>query len=118
MVQVVEGRLFSKGLHVLGQAPTQDNLRSYLAAYFGDRLPDAALDEVASGSGDAGEVEALRDRLERSFRQVRGSLQFCKVAAEANAGLHLAVVQGQEPAGMARKVSMPVLEASPVLGPL
>ena len=69
----MEGRLFSEGLHILGQEPSQKNMRSYLAAYFGDRLPDVALDEVASGTGqDADSIDALRDRLERSFQQVWG----------------------------------------------
>ncbi|MDF5736092.1 MULTISPECIES: magnesium chelatase subunit H [unclassified Nostoc] len=35
-LQVVENRLFSSGLHTLGEAPNEEELGSYLEAYFGD----------------------------------------------------------------------------------
>ena len=35
-LQVLENRLFSSGLHTLGEAPNQEELGSYLEAYFGD----------------------------------------------------------------------------------
>ncbi|MDX2232187.1 MAG: magnesium chelatase subunit H [Leptolyngbyaceae cyanobacterium bins.349] len=38
-LQVLESRLFSSGLHVLGAAPDAEQLASYLNAYFGDQLP-------------------------------------------------------------------------------
>lgn len=34
----LQDRLFSSGLHTLGSAPSDDNLASYLQAYFGDKL--------------------------------------------------------------------------------
>ncbi len=34
-LQVLENRLFSSGLHVLGDAPNQEEMNSYLDAYFG-----------------------------------------------------------------------------------
>jgi magnesium chelatase subunit H len=34
----LQDRLFSSGLHTLGSSPTDENLASYLQAYFGDRL--------------------------------------------------------------------------------
>lgn len=34
-LQVLENRLFSSGLHVLGEAPNQNEMQSYLQAYFG-----------------------------------------------------------------------------------
>jgi magnesium chelatase subunit H len=37
-LQVVECRLFSSGLHVLGEPPSSEEMTSYLEAYFGDRL--------------------------------------------------------------------------------
>ncbi|MEG4228246.1 cobaltochelatase subunit CobN [Microcoleus sp. N9_B2] len=37
-LQVVECRLFSSGLHVLGEAPNSEEMTSYIEAYFGDRL--------------------------------------------------------------------------------
>jgi magnesium chelatase subunit H len=39
-LQIVEQRLFSSGLHVLGEAPDEAALNSYLEAYFGDRLTE------------------------------------------------------------------------------
>ncbi|MBG1245089.1 magnesium chelatase subunit H [Nostoc sp. NZL] len=35
-LQVLENRLFSSGLHTLGEAPNEEELGSYLEAYFGD----------------------------------------------------------------------------------
>ncbi|MBE9100307.1 magnesium chelatase subunit H [Vacuolonema iberomarrocanum] len=37
-LQVLENRLFSSGLHILGQAPDAATRHSYLEAYFGDAL--------------------------------------------------------------------------------
>ncbi|MEG4066272.1 cobaltochelatase subunit CobN [Microcoleus sp. Pol11C2] len=37
-LQVVECRLFSSGLHVLGEPPSSEEMTSYLEAYFGERL--------------------------------------------------------------------------------
>ena len=37
-LQVVECRLFSSGLHVLGEPPNTEEMTSYLEAYFGERL--------------------------------------------------------------------------------
>ena len=73
--QVVEGRLFSEGLHVLGQPPGPAAMRAYLEAYFDGALPDEALDAVsASDGGGAGSADgglaAVRARLERVFQRV------------------------------------------------
>jgi magnesium chelatase subunit H len=35
-LQVLENRLFSSGLHTLGEAPNQEELQAYLQAYFGE----------------------------------------------------------------------------------
>jgi magnesium chelatase subunit H len=35
-LQVLENRLFSSGLHVLGEAPNDEEMESYLSAYFGN----------------------------------------------------------------------------------
>jgi magnesium chelatase subunit H len=42
-LQVLENRLFSSGLHVLGQVPDTETRHSYLAAYFGDDLKPGAI---------------------------------------------------------------------------
>jgi magnesium chelatase subunit H len=34
-LQVLESRLFSSGLHILGEAPTEEEMTAYLEAYFG-----------------------------------------------------------------------------------
>ncbi len=65
---MVEGRLFSEGLHVLGQPPGPDQMRQYLSAYFGEGLPEAAVDAVVA-AGDRG-IEAVRQQLERTYAQV------------------------------------------------
>lgn len=75
--QVVEGRLFSEGLHVLGQPPGPDQMRQYLSAYFGDGLPEAAVDAVVE-AGDRG-IEAVRQRLERTYAQVLSFLPYSSV---------------------------------------
>ncbi|WP_218082408.1 magnesium chelatase subunit H [Anthocerotibacter panamensis] len=48
-LQEVENRLFSSGLHTLGQAPTEEQCIAYLSAYFGDRLPPQTIQAVAQG---------------------------------------------------------------------
>ncbi len=49
-LQELETRLFSSGLHVLGESPNSDQLGSYLRAYFGEDLPEDAIASVASGT--------------------------------------------------------------------
>ncbi|EKQ67639.1 cobaltochelatase CobN subunit [Leptolyngbyaceae cyanobacterium JSC-12] len=46
-LQVLENRLFSSGLHILGQPPTPDQLEAYLKAYVGDALPDETIRAIA-----------------------------------------------------------------------
>ena len=47
-LQVLEQRLFSSGLHVLGEAPDRENLRSYLDAYFDNELSTDLIDNIIS----------------------------------------------------------------------
>ncbi len=63
-LQVLENRLFSTGLHVLGDQPTPDLIGSYLNAYLGDekQLPEKVINAIASG----GE----RTQVEQIYRQV------------------------------------------------
>ncbi|KAG2494735.1 hypothetical protein HYH03_007247 [Edaphochlamys debaryana] len=62
-LQLLEGRLFSEGLHVLGAPPSPPQLQQYLEAYFGPGLPRAAVEAVAE-RGESGAAE-VRSRLER-----------------------------------------------------
>ena len=72
VLQVVEGRLFSEGLHVLGQPPNEGHMRQYLEAYFDNSLPSEAVDALVAAEDAT--VDTVRQRLERSFEQV-GRLQ-------------------------------------------
>ncbi|MEG4527800.1 magnesium chelatase subunit H [Microcoleus sp. C2D2] len=47
-LQVVEFRLFSSGLHVLGEPPNSEAMTSYLEAYFGDRLSQEQVKAIVS----------------------------------------------------------------------
>ena len=47
-LQILEQRLFSSGLHVLGEAPNKENLRSYLEAYFDNELSTDLIDNIIS----------------------------------------------------------------------
>ncbi len=47
-LQVLEQRLFSSGLHVLGDAPHPEQLKSYLEAYFDGELSENEIDAVIS----------------------------------------------------------------------
>ena len=57
-MQVVESRLFSEGLHVLGKPPEAGQMAQYLAAYFGPDLPEEAVEAVVQ-AGDRG-LDAVR----------------------------------------------------------
>ena len=47
-LQVLENRLFSSGLHVLGEAPDVEQLTSYLQAYFGEDLSENVVKAIAN----------------------------------------------------------------------
>jgi magnesium chelatase subunit H len=47
-LQVVECRLFSSGLHVLGEPPNTEEMTSYLEAYFGERLSQEQVQIIVS----------------------------------------------------------------------
>ena len=67
-IQELENRLFSEGLHVLGEAPSPPRMRKFLDAYFDGSLPEAAVEAVSQDSED---LSAIRERLERSLDLVR-----------------------------------------------
>jgi len=52
-LQLVEQRLFSSGLHTLGEAPDSEQLSAYLQAYFGEELPEEVVKAVAVGTDKA-----------------------------------------------------------------
>ncbi|MGL5076798.1 MAG: cobaltochelatase subunit CobN, partial [Waterburya sp.] len=47
-LQVLEQRLFSSGLHVLGEKPSEEGLRSYLEAYFDGDLSEGEIEDIVS----------------------------------------------------------------------
>ena len=47
-LQVLEQRLFSSGLHVLGNAPNEEQLKSYLEAYFDGELSESEIKGIIS----------------------------------------------------------------------
>ncbi|MDJ0595693.1 MAG: magnesium chelatase subunit H [Pleurocapsa sp. MO_226.B13] len=65
-LQVLEQRLFSSGLHVLGDAPTEEQLRSYLEAYFDGELSEDAIEDIISRKDvyPRMRAEAQRDNVE------------------------------------------------------
>jgi magnesium chelatase subunit H len=76
-LQVLEQRLFSSGLHTLGEAPKEEGLKSYLEAYFGDELSSEAIDLIISSKEDPSVFDSplskggwreSNDRLEEAFK--------------------------------------------------
>ena len=57
-LQVVEQRLFSSGLHILGEKPTEEQLKSYLEAYFNDTDTQEKLQQDLTN-------ESLLERVEK-----------------------------------------------------
>jgi len=49
-LELLQERLFSSGLHVLGEKPSNDDLRSYLSAYYGDALTKEDCEMVLDSS--------------------------------------------------------------------
>jgi len=45
-LEVLQERLFSSGLHVLGDKPSVDDLRSFLSAYFDDKLTEEEYEKI------------------------------------------------------------------------
>ncbi|MDJ0617769.1 MAG: cobaltochelatase subunit CobN [Calothrix sp. MO_192.B10] len=64
-LQVLENRLFSSGLHVLGEAPNEEEMRGYLRAYFGEE------EEIEpQRRRERGEEEEEREREEGIIRDL------------------------------------------------
>ncbi|NEQ57989.1 cobaltochelatase subunit CobN [Moorena sp. SIO4A1] len=69
---VVEQRLFSSGLHTLGQVPDSEQLESYLRAYFGEDVPEAMVKAIVDGEFESQTPEAREqvedEKLEEALR--------------------------------------------------
>lgn len=80
---VLQDRLFSSGLHVFGQPPSEEELASYLEAYFGERLSKEKIQVLvtaASSSKDKRhEMPGFFDELIAFFRSLAGRDEQVKV---------------------------------------
>jgi len=56
-LQILEQRLFSSGLHILGETPTEEKIQSYLDAYFSDKT-------------DTSESQQIRDLLLKTSEEM------------------------------------------------
>ncbi|MBF2089656.1 MAG: magnesium chelatase subunit H [Synechococcales cyanobacterium K44_A2020_017] len=70
-LQVLEARLFSSGLHILGEAPNPDQVQGYLSAYFGDR-PDDNPDQAAIAQEITHRLAQTTDELTNLLRGLNG----------------------------------------------
>ena len=64
LLQGLENRLFSEGLHVFGQPPTPESMNQYLDAYFDNAVPAEALKTVSEETLD---LQSIKNRLEASL---------------------------------------------------
>ncbi|MGK7943727.1 MAG: magnesium chelatase subunit H [Microcystaceae cyanobacterium] len=88
-LQIVEQRLFSSGLHTLGESPNEEGLNSYLEAYFEEQLSDKErkaivtqdhdlqyIIESANGrSGVIQEALKIRDLLQQNTQELDNLLR-------------------------------------------
>ena len=89
-LQIVEQRLFSSGLHVLGEVPDEIALNSYLEAYFGDRLTERERRAIVANTAESQEylasitnihseaiqeAEKIRDLLQQNFAELTNLLR-------------------------------------------
>ncbi|AFY56659.1 cobaltochelatase CobN subunit [Rivularia sp. PCC 7116] len=72
-LQVLENRLFSSGLHVLGAAPNQEEMQSYLDAYFGEEEEENQPQSYRVSRGE--EEERIKDLLKQSTDELKNLLR-------------------------------------------
>lgn len=68
-LQVVADRLFSSGLHTLGEPPDPEALNSYLQAYFGDRLPPDLISTIAHAKPLPAQIQTADPDLEATLKE-------------------------------------------------
>ncbi|MEG4530879.1 magnesium chelatase subunit H [Microcoleus sp. D2_18a_D3] len=69
-LQVVESRLFSSGLHVLGEPPNSEEMTSYLEAYFGDKLSQEQVRELVFEENEPQRRRGRTEEEEEGFGEV------------------------------------------------
>ena len=68
-LQVLEQRLFSSGLHVLGEKPSEEGLKSYLEAYFDGELSENRIDRIISSKDDDTDTQSRDESLSPKFEE-------------------------------------------------
>jgi magnesium chelatase subunit H len=73
-LQLLENRLFSSGLHTLGQPPDQQQRLAYLKAYVGPALPEELLEAISrlKPAADEPGLRAQAAELERAYGAASG----------------------------------------------
>ncbi|MBD1815149.1 magnesium chelatase subunit H [Microcoleus vaginatus DQ-U2] len=66
-LQVVECRLFSSGLHVLGEPPNSEEMTSYLEAYFGERLSQEQVQKLVFEENEPQRRRGRREEEKEGF---------------------------------------------------
>lgn len=80
-LQVVEQRLFSSGLHTLGEAPDAEQLASYLTAYFGSEFaadhlsPESAISPTINNSSTSSDIEKVANLLMQTTDELTNLLR-------------------------------------------
>lgn len=69
-LQVVESRLFSSGLHVLGEPPNSEEMVAYLEAYFGDKLSQEQVREIVFEENEPQRRRGRREEEKEGFGEV------------------------------------------------
>ncbi|MBG1261070.1 magnesium chelatase subunit H [Nostoc commune] len=74
-LQVLENRLFSSGLHILGEAPSEEELGAYLEAYFGEEEENEPQRRGERREGREEEERVIRDLLMQSTDELTNLLR-------------------------------------------
>ncbi|MEA5570654.1 magnesium chelatase subunit H [Calothrix sp. UHCC 0171] len=77
-LQVLENRLFSSGLHVLGEAPNEEAMQSYLNAYFGEEKTEnisVSEDNLTDNSQKNIQENQIRDLLMQNTDELTNLLR-------------------------------------------
>lgn len=69
-LQIVEQRLFSSGLHTLGEVPNQESLKSYLEAYFGEEFSETVIEKVAAQTVEEKDLFYLKNGQSQRIKEV------------------------------------------------
>ena len=88
-LQVLENRLFSSGLHILGTVPDATHQHSYLEAYFGETLKPGvieALSHLDAASHDRTQWDTITDNLLLHHYREKADLAGCATAKTKDSG--------------------------------